>query len=119
MNSNYGRDKCDEVEGFLRDGTAVVFAAVEQEKLLGWVWCHRIQRLYKERLHIAEIAVANGCRMNGIGGQLLKKVEIYAMDNGYTEIDLLVTASNIGAIEFYKNASYEPERYLMAKTIKK
>lgn len=119
MSINYSKERCDKVAGFLQDGTAIVFVAVEQKKLLGWVWCHHIRRLNKERLHIAEIAVSDRYRGNGIGSQLLKKVETYAKDNGYREIDLLVTVSNISALEFYKRAFYEEERYLMKKTIEK
>ncbi len=114
----YGKIKCDEVKAYLENGTAILFAAVEEEKLIGWVWCHQIQRLDRNRLHIAEIAVADDCYRNGIGKKLLSEAEKYAMVNGYQEIDLLVTASNESAVNFYKNACFAPERLLMKKTLK-
>lgn len=113
----YGRDKCDEVAACLKDGTAVVLAAIDQERLMGWVWCHQIRRLDRMRLHIAEIAVSDDCRQQGVGSQLLDRVELYAKENRYQEIDLLVTASNTGAIKFYERALFTPERYLMKKSI--
>ncbi len=115
---SYGRDKCKEVAGFLEDGSAIVFAAVEGNELAGWVWCHQIHRLKGKRIHIAEIAVADKWHRQGVGSRLLDKVEQYAMENGYNEIDLLVTASNQSAFKFYQKANYQPERYLMMKTVR-
>ena len=115
--SNYGNNKCDEVAAFLNDGTAIVFAATEQDELIGWVWCHKINRMGKLRLHIAEISVSANFRRQGIGKLLLNTVESYAKENGYCEIDLLVTVSNKDALLFYETASFVPERYLMRKEL--
>ena len=43
--------------------------------------------------------------------------EAYARENGYCEIDLLVTANNTDAVTFYEKASYAEERILMKKTL--
>ncbi len=119
IDASYGIEKCRQLEMFLKDGTAVVFAAIEGEKLVGWVWCHSINRLGKRRLHIAEIAVAEDCQRRGVGHRLLSEAEEYAACNDYCEIDLLVTASNSNAVMFYEKASYTPERFLMKKAVKK
>ena len=116
---SYGRKKCEDVARYLQDGTAVVFAAVDGKQLAGWVWCHEIHRLDEKRVHIAEIAVDDNWHRQGIGSQLLERVERYAKENGYQAIDLLVTASNMGAVKFYEKARFESERYLMKKTIGK
>lgn len=114
----YGKDKCREVAGFLEDGSAIVFAALNGKELAGWVWCHQIHRLNGKRIHIAEIAIADKWHRQGVGSQLLDKIEQYATENGYNEIDLLVTASNQSAVKFYQNANYKPERYLMKKIVR-
>ena len=119
VNGNYGNDKCNEVATFLKDGTAIVFVAIEQDKLIGWIWCHKINRLDRMRLHIAEIAVFDDYQKRGVGSQLLDKVEECAIENGYFEIDLLVTASNISAVRFYEESLYRTERYLMKKDVKR
>ena len=119
FSDSYGHDKCNEVSAFLEDGSAIVFVAAEQDILKGWVWCHRFNRLGRTRLHIAEIAVFEQYRKHGIGNALLKKVEDYAKDNSYCEIELFVTADNTSAVTFYKNASYLAERYLMKKEIER
>lgn len=119
VGESYGKEKCDDVAGFLQDKTAIVFAAVDGKQLAGWVWCHEIHRMDGKRIHIAEIAVDDNFHRQGIGSQLLEKVEKYAAENGYQAIDLLVTARNTSAVKFYERANFEPERYLMKKVIGK
>ena len=114
----YGNHKCEEVFSYLKNGSAVVFAAVEQNNLKGWIWCHQIVRMNIKRFHIAEIAVNSDCHNLGIGSELLNSAEIYARKQGITEMDLLVTATNVGAVKFYENASFVPERFLMKKVLK-
>ena len=118
LDDSYGRDKCEEVARFLENGSAIVFAAIEGEKLAGWVWCHQIHRLDGFRIHIAEITVADKWHRQGVGGRLLERVEQYAAENGYREIDLFATASNQSAVKFYQKADYKPERYLMKKIVR-
>ena len=118
MGDYYGRDKCNKVLSFLKDGTAIVFAACEGSELKGWIWCHEIVRMNQKRLHIAEIAVTDDSQRKGVGSKLLNEAEAYAKRNGYNEIDLFVTVSNINAVKFYENSLFEPERLLMKKTIR-
>lgn len=118
VEKTYGMVKCEEVEKYLEEGSAIVFAAIEDEKLAGWVWCHQIHRLDGMRIHIAEIAVAEEWHRRGIGSKLIKEVEHYAVENKFHAIDLLVTSSNRSAVNFYEKADFKPERYLMKKIIK-
>ena len=94
-----------------------MFAAVEQTSLKGWIWCHQIVRLNMKRFHVAEIAVSSDSHNCGIGSELLNTAEIYAKKQGITELDLLVTATNVGAVKFYEKASFVPERLLMKKVL--
>ena len=115
--SNYGSDKCTQLREYLKAGSAVVFATVEGDDLLGWLWCHQIYRLKKRRLHVSEIGVADQCQGRGIGQRLLREAESFAKENGYEEIDLFVTASNGRAVDFYQRSSFTPERFLMKKKV--
>ena len=119
VDSFYGKNKCEDVIKFLKNSSAIVFAAIEDDKLAGWIWCHEILRMNTKRIHIAEIAVADDWQRQGVGCLLLKEVERYAVDNDYKEIDLLVTASNGVAVKFYEKDDFKPERYLMKKVIAK
>lgn len=115
---SYGDDRCCIIHEHLKDLSAVVLAAVEQDELYGFIWIHRINRLNKKRLHIAEIAVSSTHQHEGIGSKLLATAEEYACSNGYDEIDLMVTASNKNAVSFYENADFTTERLLMKKHLK-
>lgn len=117
VDTNYGETKCNEVYEYLKDGSAVVFAAEEDDDMLGWLWCHPIVRMGRTRLHIAEIAVKNKYRGKGIGQTLLKSAETFAEKNDFPEIELLVTVSNTSAFRLYQKENFETERLIMKKTI--
>ena len=104
-------------EEYMKTGAATIFAAHEEDVLVGWVWSHPIERFNKTRLHIAEIAIDERFRGKGLGSELLSFVENYAAENGFEEMDLMVTAENDAAVEFYKKDGFEAERYLMKKVL--
>ena len=99
------------------DGSAVAFLAVEEQEVLGWIWCHSIQRLNERRLHVANFAVSKASRKKGVGSLLIKTVEEFAKENIYCALDLFVTRDNISAVSFYQSHGYEIERYLLRKEI--
>lgn len=117
IEDNYGDNKCDDVASYLKQGTAVTYIAYDGNKLMGWIWCHAINRMGKKRLHIAEIAVSSRYRKQGIGNALLKFAEDYAKENHYEAIELLVTAKNTDAVNFYNKSQYTTERFLMKKEL--
>lgn len=117
IDDGYCAAKCAEMDTYLRENKAVIYLAVSDGTLLGWIWLHEIRRVGKKRLHIAEIAVASSARRNGIGTRLLQVAESYAKSHGYAEMDLLVTESNSDAVRFYEKANYVSERRLMKKTL--
>ncbi len=117
IDENYGITKCNTLEKYIAEDSAAVFAAIEDDLLLGWIWIHEIDRMGKKRVHVSEIAVSDKYRHRGLGKSLLETAEAYAADHGYKEIDLLVTASNEAAVGFYRDADFITERYLMKKVI--
>lgn len=116
-NEEYGARKCDELERYIKDGSAIVYAATEEDSLMGWIWAHHIERVNGKRLHIAEIAVDKSFQGKGVGKQLLKTIETYARKHHYHEIDLLVTKSNTTAVLFYTDSDFEIERLLLKKLL--
>ena len=117
IDKNYAKDRCDDLYEYLKEGKAVVFVAADNDELMGFIWCHPINRHLKKRIHIAEIAVVGRYRKSGVGGRLLKAVEEYASENGFKEIDLFVTLANKDAVSFYEKNLFVPERTLMKKKI--
>jgi ribosomal protein S18 acetylase RimI-like enzyme len=116
---DYYLDTIDSLLNYMKSGNAVVFAAFEKDTILGWLWCHSIDRFDSKRLHIASFAVKSETRQTGIGHQLIEMAEEYAANQKYDGIDLLVTKENVSAVEFYKKHGFEVERYLMRKVSKK
>lgn len=115
IDDSYYLEKCDEAGTYLKDGKAVIYLAYKGEKAVGWIWSHRIDRFDKHRFHIASIAVDKEYEHLGIGSRLVAAVEEFARINNADGIDLLVTADNLNAVEFYRNRGYETERLLMRK----
>ena len=114
---SYCNAKCAEIDTYLKDNKAIIYLAVSEGALLGWIWLHEIRRVKTKRLHVAEIAIVSSVRGKGVGTRLLQVAESYAKDHGYAEMDLLVTESNSKAIQFYEKANYVSERRLMKKTL--
>lgn len=117
IEDNYYEDTLSRLGNYIVDGSAVAFLAVEEQEVLGWIWCHSIQRLNERRLHVANFAVSKASRNKGVGSLLIKTVEEFAKENIYCALDLFVTRDNISAVSFYQGHGYEIERYLLRKEI--
>lgn len=109
--------KCEELQHYLIEDKAVVLLAAEEYRLAGWIWCHEIQRFDVRRFHIAYFSVLPAWRKRGIGEELLSSADAYAKKRNMEGIDLLVTASNVDAVNFYKHLGFEEERYLLVKPL--
>ena len=119
ITEDYYPDTVDNLLSHMNNGNAIVFAAIEDEIMVGWLWCHSIDRFDSKRLHIASFAVKSASRKSGVGNHLLTIAEEYGNEQGYDGIDLLVTKENKSAVDFYMNHGFEVERYLMRKGHKK
>lgn len=115
--NQYRKEAISNLKEHLIKGHAQVFLAIQNEKPVGWIWCHEIYRINQRRLHITSFSVCNTHRRSGIGSVLMRKAEEYAKGSGYLSLDLLVTKSNVQAIEFYKAHEFEIERLLMKKDL--
>lgn len=119
ITKDYYMDTVDNLLSHMNNGNAVVFAAFESEMMVGWLWCHSIDRFDSKRLHIANFAVKSESRKSGVGNKLFAIAEEYGHEQRYDGIDLFVTKENKLAVDFYLNHGFEVERYLMKKGNKK
>lgn len=117
VDEDYGNNRCNQLKAYLHDGSGIVFGAIVNDKMCGWLWCHEINRVGKRKLHIAEIVVNEKFRHQGVGTQLLNNAEKYAIEQGILEVDLFVTKMNREAVSFYEKSAYVIERYLMNKKL--
>ncbi len=116
-NENYSKNRIEDISNYLKQGTAIIYAAICGKELVGWIWFHEIKRFDSLRLHIAEIAVSEKHQKKGIGKMLIEQAENYAKDNNYMEIELLVTKSNSDAVSFYESNLFETERLVLKKKV--
>lgn len=58
------------------------------------------------KLYVADLAVRNDARRNGVATQLLKEIEYYALKNSYEDIYLHVEVDNIAARNMYTKLGY-------------
>jgi ribosomal-protein-alanine N-acetyltransferase len=62
------------------------------------------------KFHITNIAVNRGCQREGIGTELMNRLENFALDQGCTYAYLEVRTDNIAAIKMYKALGYTISR---------
>ena len=117
INEDYYEEKISKLEEYILNDSAIVYLAVEDNDVLGWIWCHSINRFDKKRLHVASFAVSKKMRNQGVGSLLMEEAEGYAKKSNYDGMDLFVTENNITAVNFYQKNGYQIERYLLKKDI--
>lgn len=121
--SHYTYDEAYEKIGslidHLRDCTATVFGAFEDDELIAFIWAYVHHFREENRMYVSEIRVKEEYRKLGIGNQMLRLAEEKARELGIGAMYLHTEANNPEAIEFYKAAGYCEERIQMRKEIQK
>ncbi|MEA5033339.1 MAG: GNAT family N-acetyltransferase [Sphaerochaeta sp.] len=116
--SNFADERIRKLESYMRDGSAFVFGFVSDKELKGFVWAYKIQIEEKIMMHITEFAVSSDYQRKGVGQSLFKFLEREAQTQiGFDGFELVVSVSNEGAVNFYKNIGFEIERFVMRKTV--
>ena len=82
------------------------FVAVENEEIAGFV-CGGMEDTGEETYgHIMNLATAKKTQRRGIGGSLLRRLELECMVRGAGGMQLEVRVSNTAAQEFYRHYGY-------------
>jgi ribosomal protein S18 acetylase RimI-like enzyme len=88
----------------------VNFVAMRDEKMLGYLnLVLGGQSKFKGNAYVAQVAVSNEMRGQGIGTELLKTAEQYAKNRGAHRLELEVFQKNTGAIKLYERLGYLAE----------
>ncbi len=110
-------EKINDLIGHLRDNTAVVFGAFDDEKIVGFIWSYVHQFREEKRMYVSEIRVKEEYRKHGIGNQMMRMVEDKAREMGLGAVYLHAEANNPEALRFYKVVGFCEERIQMRKEI--
>ena len=94
-----------------------IVGAIEKNELLGFIWAYERLVNNERRYHINYFIVDSKNRKQGIGKNLIQKIYLKAKEEKIEKIELIVTAKNAGAMEFYKKQEFEIERLIMCKNI--
>lgn len=83
INEDYYEEKISKLEEYILNDSAIVYLAVEDNDVLGWIWCHSINRFDKKRLHVASFAVSKkneksrgGISFDGRSRKICKKKQL-------------------------------------------
>lgn len=109
-------EKYFEVVRFKEDGSAVLYGAFE-ETMIGFLWAYEREVLGEKRLHLTNLIVDSNVRGNGIGGALIKKLHVTALERKVNKIELWATMSNENAVSFYKKCGFDIKRLQMEMEI--
>lgn len=99
---------------FIKDGSAILLGAFEENKIIGFIWAYEIR---EKTYHINYFAVDENKRSLGIGQKLLDKLYEIAKENNIENIELLVEANNIKAIKKYKSNEFQEKYIKMEKKL--
>lgn len=107
----------EEMKCFIEDKSAIVIGAFQKNKLIGFIWGYKTTVNNKIRIHISYFVVNEKYRKQGIGSKLIEKIYKIAKENQIEEVELMVTAHNIPAVNFYERQGFEVERVKLCKKI--
>lgn len=117
INDSYVKNKVDMLQKYINEGKAYCLGIVDNNNLLAFVWCCKVYNLCEERVHINQVIVNSQYQQQGLGKLLIKRVEEYAKNEQIDVIELMATAENKNANEFYGNLGFTVERYKYIKRI--
>ncbi len=103
----------DEIEGkkFVSDSNNGLFLAFVDNKVVGFLTAHRLQRLDKRQAEVLlyEIGVDEHYRQQGVGTTLIQAVKEWAKEVAADEVWVLTNKSNIPAMALYTSMGGEAE----------
>ncbi len=102
------------MEKFMLDGSANIFCAFENDKIVGFIWAYEIR---KKVFHINYFYVEEKFRSMGLGQCLLEKLYKEARAKKIESIELLVNKGNEKALKKYLKNGFKEEQIKMRKIL--
>ena len=108
-----------DLEELLKDPARPIFAAVEEEKLLGYCFCIFEETtgnpvlMDDKTLYIDDLCVDEACRGQHVGRLLYERACAYARETGCRSVTLNVWCGNDSALRFYEKQGLKPRKIYM------
>lgn len=96
-------DNCAIKNGLICNYTSFAFVARENDEIVGIITGYA----YYREVHVGDLVVIESCCRKGLGSKLLKTVENFYENKGYTTISL--STYDFQAPEFYKKCGFQIE----------
>lgn len=117
MNNKYFEDKLENIKSYLNDDTAICFIAINKDEVVGFIWAYERTYLNNEkRMHINNFVINENYQGYGIGKKLYNAIHHQALEDGISNIDLMVTATS-ESVKFYEKLGFTNERIQMKKEV--
>jgi len=102
---------------FVIKNDIILFGALEDNILAGFLWAFENDHFGEKRIHINQVVVSEQFRCKGIGTQLIKEVEKKAKNLNAVSIELIVSENNKSALNMYDKLGFYTERRCMNKML--
>lgn len=112
------REKLDQLEVYMKNGSAILIGAIDNGALIGFLWSYKHDYYGQPRMHLNHSAVEKQYRGKGIGTRLDREAEGIAMLEGIEVLDLAVSESNTAARKMFESQGYTTERRYMSKRLR-
>ena len=107
-----------ELQGYIKEGKAVVFGAFKNDRLIAFLWAYPRFFFNQPRMFINGICVEEAWEGHGVAKKLVHLLKNYAVEHGCAALDLTVAPFNEKAIGFYHHLGFADERIQMALPLK-
>ena len=113
-----GRKRAQLREAY-RDPGQAVLVAEDAEGLCGFIWLMvEVEYSGRRRGEVAAIYVAERCRGQGAGRQLMEEGMALLRTYGCDSVHLMVTTSNESAVNLYRTLGFEVTRFQMERPLR-
>ncbi|MBM7634874.1 GNAT family N-acetyltransferase [Geomicrobium sediminis] len=100
----------EEINQTIMNEREVIFVAVENESLVGYIWCHSPKPVRLQHTASFEMMISKENRGKGYGESLIQHLLSWAKENPFIEkISLGVLSSNHHAIRLYERFGFIEE----------
>ncbi len=102
---------CDDLEGHIDNPEQIIFIAILNDVLIGYITADIISRVSFFNKHtycvIGDIMISENHRNTGLGKLLIDEVKNWSKNNNVLRMELNVFAKNILAVNFFKNIGFQ------------